>query len=98
MRGKAWLGLGKAFLKMGETFGWKGLSKLGANLIQGALNQVPRLSESILGSQEAALRAALRASSAGDLEKRRCAAANTDGHPTAFRGSSVANKRQPADA
>ncbi len=89
VRGKASLSLGKAFLKMGETFGWKGLSKFGANLIQGALNQVPRLSESILGAQEAALRALLREFCEGDLEKalRRALPMGADGS----RGNTVAN-------
>ncbi len=67
--GMASMGLGKAFLKAGDALGWAGLSKLGAKLVQSALERAPRLSEALLGAQEAALRALLREFRGGDLEK-----------------------------
>jgi tetratricopeptide (TPR) repeat protein len=67
--GRASMGIGKALMGLGKMLGWKGLVALGGKLIKSALDQAPRLSESILGAQEAALRALLREFREGNLEK-----------------------------
>jgi tetratricopeptide (TPR) repeat protein len=63
------LGVGKALVRLGQMLGLKGLASLGGKLVQSALEQAPRLSESVLGAQEAALRALLREFREGNLEK-----------------------------
>jgi hypothetical protein len=67
--GAAQLGLGKFLMGMGNLLRLKALARLGAALTQGAVEWAPRLSESVLGRQEAALRALLRAFRDGDLEE-----------------------------
>jgi hypothetical protein len=66
--GRAQSGLGRALLWLGNALGWRGLASAGANLIRRALERSPRLSEDILGRQEAALRELLRQFREGDLE------------------------------
>lgn len=58
--GRMKLGLGKGLAALGSAFGIGTLARLGANMIAGAIAAVPRLSESLLGKQEAALRELLR--------------------------------------
>jgi hypothetical protein len=62
-------GAGKGLMGLGKLFGLKGLARLGARMVAGAVARVPRLSESILGRQEAALRELLRLFQAGELDK-----------------------------
>lgn len=54
------LGLGKGVLATGAVLGVGALAWLGAKLIGAAVAAVPRLSEALLGKQEAALRELLR--------------------------------------
>jgi tetratricopeptide (TPR) repeat protein len=67
--GRAALGVGRGLLGLGNLLGLKGVAGAGARLIQGALALAPRLSESLLGRQEAALRALLREFREGNLER-----------------------------
>src|SRR5206468_3671294 len=57
--GMAYL-VGKGVLSLGNLSGLKGIARAGARLIQSAMSLAPRLSESVLGKQEAALRELLR--------------------------------------
>jgi tetratricopeptide (TPR) repeat protein len=54
---------------LGRQFGAAGLARLGGDLARRALERVPRLSERLLGEQEAALREVLRQLQSGDVEK-----------------------------
>ncbi|VTT96819.1 cyclic nucleotide-binding protein : Uncharacterized protein OS=Singulisphaera acidiphila (strain ATCC BAA-1392 / DSM 18658 / VKM B-2454 / MOB10) GN=Sinac_2117 PE=4 SV=1 [Gemmataceae bacterium] len=54
---------------VGRQLGSAGLAKLGGDLARKALEAVPRLSEKVLGDQEAALREVLRQLQSGDIEK-----------------------------
>ncbi len=65
---KSLFGLGAGLVGMGKMLGWKGLAQLGAGLMNSAVEWVPRLSESVLGRQEAALRELLRLFREGNLE------------------------------
>lgn len=67
--GRAALGAGHGLAWLGKMLHLPGLAKLGAALAAGALSAVPRLTESLLGQQEAALRELLRKFRAGDLEE-----------------------------
>jgi tetratricopeptide (TPR) repeat protein len=67
--GRTALGAGQGLAWLGEMLNWPGLAALGAALAGGALRAAPRLSESLLGMQEAALRELLRKFRAGDLEE-----------------------------
>jgi tetratricopeptide (TPR) repeat protein len=60
MSGQALTGLGKTLGWLGDSLKWSKLSRLGAELIRKGLEQAPRISESLLGQQEAALRELLR--------------------------------------
>jgi tetratricopeptide (TPR) repeat protein len=60
---------GKGVLSLGNLSGLKGIARAGARLIQSAMTLAPRLSESVLGKQEAALRELLREFREGQLEK-----------------------------
>jgi hypothetical protein len=68
MAGQAAAGAGKGLLWLGNALGWKALASLGARLIDEAVRRVPRVSEAILGAQEAALRELLRQFREGNLE------------------------------
>jgi tetratricopeptide (TPR) repeat protein len=65
---KSLLGLGSGLVGIGKMLGWKGLAQLGAGLMNSAVEWVPRLSESLIGRQEAALRELLRLFREGQLE------------------------------
>lgn len=67
--GQAALGAGKALVGLGGLLGMQSLANLGAKWIESALAMVPRLSESLLGRQESALRALLREFREGSLER-----------------------------
>jgi tetratricopeptide (TPR) repeat protein len=67
--GNVAFGVGKGILWLGSVLGLKALATLGANMIAGALSMAPRLSESVLGKQEAALRELLRQFREGNLEQ-----------------------------
>jgi tetratricopeptide (TPR) repeat protein len=67
--GGATAGIGKGMMWLGNQLGWKGLAGAGAKWIADAVLRAPRLSESILGKQEAALRALLNDFRNGNLDK-----------------------------
>jgi tetratricopeptide (TPR) repeat protein len=67
--GRTALGAGKGLVWLGQMLHLPGLAKLGAALAGSAMRSVPRLSEALLGRQEAALRELLRKFRAGNLEE-----------------------------
>jgi hypothetical protein len=67
--GGATLGLGKALVRVGDFLHIQAISRLGANWMGKALTMAPRLSEKLLGAQEAALRALLREFREGNSER-----------------------------
>jgi hypothetical protein len=67
--GGAALGMGQGLMWLGKKLGLKGLARLGARLARRAIESVPRLSESLLGRQEAALRELLRKFREGRLDE-----------------------------
>lgn len=69
LTGSSLLGAGRWVLKLGQAFGFKGLAALGANMIRHAMEIAPRLGESVLGAQEAALRALLKEFREGNAER-----------------------------
>lgn len=77
---RAALATGGLLAWLGRQLGMGGLARAGANLVGRALERVPRLSEKLLGAQEAALRNLLRQLQSGDIEKalRRAPAAVPD--------------------
>jgi hypothetical protein len=66
--GAALSGLGRGLVWLGERLRWRGLARLGARLVQEAVRRAPRVTEALLGAQEAALRELLRRFRAGDVE------------------------------
>ena len=66
--GRAAFGGGKFLAWLGRMLRWPRLAKAGANLIRRAVERVPRLTEKILGRQEASLGQLLRRFQAGDIE------------------------------
>jgi hypothetical protein len=67
--GAAALGVGRGLVWLGHLLHWRGLAQLGARLMRQVVDRVPRLSESLLGRQEAALRELLRQFREGNLEQ-----------------------------
>ena len=65
----AGLAAGKLLASLGQAFGLGGVARAGANLIRNAVERVPRVSEQLMGAQEAALRELLRQLQSGDVEK-----------------------------
>jgi hypothetical protein len=65
-RAQAWLG--RLLVWLGRLFSWRGLAERGANLVRTAVERVPRISEDLLGRQEAALRELLRQFQEGNPE------------------------------
>jgi tetratricopeptide (TPR) repeat protein len=63
------LGGAKMLAWMGQQLGMPGLAKLGGSLARKAVERVPRITEKIMGAQEAALREILRQLQSGDAEK-----------------------------
>jgi tetratricopeptide (TPR) repeat protein len=90
--GRTAAGAGQGLLWLGKLLGWRALAGLGARLIDQAVRQVPRVSETILGRQEAALRELLRQFREGNLEEalRRALPLGTPGG----RGGTVAKDAQ----
>src|SRR5205807_3269281 len=66
---KARLTAGQALMKLGRALGLKGITRAGAGMVARALGQAPRLSEALLGKQEAALRWLLQMFRDGKLEE-----------------------------
>jgi tetratricopeptide (TPR) repeat protein len=69
MLGQSLMGLGKGLAWLGKALGLGGLAGLGARLMAGALNLAPRLSEKLMGKQEASLRDLLKDFQDGNVEK-----------------------------
>jgi tetratricopeptide (TPR) repeat protein len=67
--GRAGMGLGKALAWLGKALGSQKLAKLGGKLMAASMNLVPRLTEKLLGKQEAGLRQLLKYFQSGDVEK-----------------------------
>ena len=67
--GGARFAAGRGLIGLGRALGLKKLAEWGAGLVGSAVAGVPRLSESVLGRQEAALRALLREFREGNLER-----------------------------
>lgn len=63
------LGFGQFLAWVGRSLAMPGLTKKGADMARRALEQVPRLTEKLLGEQEAALREVLRQLRSGDIER-----------------------------
>ncbi len=63
------VGAGKALAWLGKMTGLPGLARLGAAFARKAIEQVPRVTERVLGAQEAALREVLRQLQEGNVEK-----------------------------
>lgn len=63
------LGSGRFLDWVGTMFGLHGLKNQGQKMIKQAIDQAPRLTESLLGAQEAALREVLRQLRSGEVEK-----------------------------
>jgi tetratricopeptide (TPR) repeat protein len=68
--------LGKAYLTLGKGLGWLGhtlaidtFAKMGAGLVKKAVDLAPKLTESLMDRQEAALRALLREFKKGNIER-----------------------------
>jgi tetratricopeptide (TPR) repeat protein len=68
LAGKPVFTFGVMLAWLGSSLGLKGVARLGSQLMSGAMNLVPRLSESLLGAQDATLRALLRQFREGDPE------------------------------
>ena len=67
--GKMGLGLGKGIAALGVVSGIGAVGRIGAGLMAAAIAIAPRLSESLLGKQEAALRELLRKFREGKIEE-----------------------------
>ncbi len=59
-KGRAEFTAGRALSGLGKALGWKGLENAGGKLIGKGLNHSPKLTQGLLGKQEAALRDLLR--------------------------------------
>jgi tetratricopeptide (TPR) repeat protein len=62
-------GLGKGLVWLGNLLRWRGLARVGANLVRAAAERVPRLLEDVLGRQETALRQLLKDFRDGNLDR-----------------------------
>jgi tetratricopeptide (TPR) repeat protein len=69
LAGHTLAGLGRSLAWLGQHLGLEGLARLGARLVEQAIRQAPRVSEALLGRQEAALRELLRQFREGDVEQ-----------------------------
>jgi tetratricopeptide (TPR) repeat protein len=68
LAGEGLVQAGKGLAWLGGLLHWKGLAQWGASLARSGLRRAPRLLESVLGRQEAALRELLRQFREGNLE------------------------------
>lgn len=66
--GHAMAGLGRGLTWLGGALNWDALKKMGGELIQKGIEQAPRVSEAVLGRQQAALRELLRQFREGNLD------------------------------
>jgi tetratricopeptide (TPR) repeat protein len=66
---QAQLQAGRGMVRLGKLLGLPALARLGAQWMKNAVGRAPRLTEGILGRQEAALRALLREFREGSLER-----------------------------
>lgn len=66
---KLLFGLGKGVTGMGRSLSVRGLARLGAGWMAAALQMAPRLTEELIGKQEAALRELLRQFREGNTEQ-----------------------------
>lgn len=62
-------GVGHGLMGLGKLLGLKSLALIGAGMVASAVEKVPRLSEAVLGRQEAALRDLLRLFREGKLDQ-----------------------------
>ncbi|MBZ0134734.1 MAG: hypothetical protein K8I27_00005 [Planctomycetes bacterium] len=69
MLGKAEFAAGKVLAKLGGMFGSKGMQQAGGNLIGKGLNHNPKMTEGLMGKQEAALRDLLRKFKEGRVDE-----------------------------
>jgi tetratricopeptide (TPR) repeat protein len=67
--GNSAMGVGKALRWLGNALHLQGLANLGGKLMAGGLALVPRLSETVMGKQEACLRELLEDFRKGNIEK-----------------------------
>jgi len=67
--GNVTYGLGKGLAWLGSMLHLRGLARAGAGLMSSAMNLAPRLSEALLGRQEASLRDLLRDFREGNIER-----------------------------
>jgi tetratricopeptide (TPR) repeat protein len=67
--GRGAFGAGKALAWLGKIFGVRGLARTGVKWMQAGMDMAPRMAESALGKQEAALRELLKAFQRGDIER-----------------------------
>jgi tetratricopeptide (TPR) repeat protein len=67
--GQVQLQAGRGMMWLGKLLGLPGLARRGAEMMKDAVGRVPRLTEGLLGRQEAALRALLREFREGNLER-----------------------------
>ena len=68
MAGHTLAGLGRGMAWLGQALSWQALAEFGADLIEQGVRQAPRVSEALMGKQEAALRELLRRFREGDLD------------------------------
>lgn len=87
-KGKAEFTAGRAIAGLGRALGWKGLENAGGKLIGKGLNDAPRITQGLLGKQEAALRDLLRRFREGRTEEALRRAMPLSGEPA--RGSRAA--------
>jgi tetratricopeptide (TPR) repeat protein len=69
LMGGVGLGAGGFLVWLGRQVGAPGLARWGADLARRAIENIPRLTEQVLGQQEAALREVLRQLQSGDIER-----------------------------
>ncbi len=69
LAGRAGIGMGRALVRLGNLLGMRGLAGMGAEMIRRAIERAPRLSEGLLGRQEAALRALLQKFREGNVDE-----------------------------
>lgn len=69
LAGKAATGAGKGLMGLGAMLGIKALADLGAGWVDRAAGRLPRLTETMLGKQEGALRELLRQFREGDVDQ-----------------------------
>jgi hypothetical protein len=67
--GRTGAGVGKALAWLGQALRSQKLTQLGGKMMAASMNLFPRLTETILGKQEAALRQLLKYFRSGDIEK-----------------------------